>query len=122
MTGLVAHSPKHPVVYGNLSSPDSPTIAWFFADGVAQVCFVESVLMLVAVFDFLVVTLACALNERLQKKLDYAQDEVRVLKQTILALVECGLECTRRFSFPPVDPGPPQWSAPVTPNMVGRVR
>ena len=29
-------------------------------------------------FDFLVVLLACTLNERMQKKLDYTQEEVRV--------------------------------------------
>ena len=38
------------------------------------------------VLDFLVVMLACALNERMQKKLDYAQQEVRVLKQVVQTL------------------------------------
>ena len=36
--------------------------------------------------DFLVVMLACALNERLQKKLDYTQEEVRVLKEIVESL------------------------------------
>ena len=36
--------------------------------------------------DFLVVMLACTLNERMQKKLDYTQEEVRVLKEVIEAL------------------------------------
>ena len=33
--------------------------------------------------DFLVVILACAINERMQKKIDYLQEEVRVLKDVI---------------------------------------
>lgn len=35
--------------------------------------------------DFLVVLLACTLNERMQRKLDYTQEEVRVLKEVIEA-------------------------------------
>ena len=42
--------------------------------------------MLTSVLDFLVVMLACALNERMQKKLDYTQEEVRVLKEIVEAL------------------------------------
>ncbi len=42
--------------------------------------------MLGSVLDFLVVMLACALNERMQKKLSYAQQEVRVLKEVVAAL------------------------------------
>jgi putative transposase len=42
--------------------------------------------MLVSALDFLVVMLACALNERMQKKLDYTQAEVRVLKEVVETL------------------------------------
>ena len=42
--------------------------------------------MLITALDFLVVMLACTLNERMQKKLDYTQAEVRVLKEVIEAL------------------------------------
>jgi hypothetical protein len=42
--------------------------------------------MIVSVLDFLVVMLACALNERMQKKLDYVQGEVRVLKEIVETL------------------------------------
>ena len=42
--------------------------------------------MFVSVLDFLAVLLACALNERLQKKLDYTQQEVRVLREVVEAL------------------------------------
>ena len=42
--------------------------------------------MVSAAFDFLVVMLACTLNERMQKKLDYVQQEVRVLKQVVESL------------------------------------
>lgn len=41
--------------------------------------------MLVSMLDFFVVMLACALNERMQKKLDYTQEEVRVLKEVVAA-------------------------------------
>ncbi len=37
-------------------------------------------------FDFLVVVVACRLNERLQKKLDYTQQEVRALKEVVESL------------------------------------
>jgi hypothetical protein len=39
--------------------------------------------MLTSAFDFLVVMLGCALNERMQKKLDYTQQEVRALKEVV---------------------------------------
>ena len=42
--------------------------------------------MLTSMFDFLVVMLACTLNERMQKKLDYAQQEVRMLKEVVEVL------------------------------------
>ena len=42
--------------------------------------------MVGSVLDFLVVTLACTLNERMQKKLDFAQQEVRVLKDVVATL------------------------------------
>ena len=39
--------------------------------------------MLGPVFEFLVAMLACTLNERMQKKLDYSQQEIKVLKEII---------------------------------------
>ena len=42
--------------------------------------------MIISALDFLVVMLACALNERMQKKLDYSQEEVRVLEEVFEAL------------------------------------
>ena len=42
--------------------------------------------MLPALTQFLVAILACALNEKMQKKLDYTQEEVRVLKEVIKTL------------------------------------
>ncbi len=36
--------------------------------------------------DFLVVMVACSLNERMQKRLDYKQQEVRVLKEVVETL------------------------------------
>ena len=42
--------------------------------------------MISSALDFLVVTVACALNERMQKKLDYTQQEVQVLKDVVEAL------------------------------------
>ena len=42
--------------------------------------------MLITMIDFLVVVVACRLNERLQKKLDYTQQEVRVLKKVVESL------------------------------------
>ena len=43
--------------------------------------------MIISALNFLVVMLACALNERMQKKLDYTQEEVRVLEEVIEALI-----------------------------------
>ena len=42
--------------------------------------------MLTSALDFMLVMLACALNERMQRKLDYAQREVRVLKDVVETL------------------------------------
>ncbi|MEE8409740.1 MAG: hypothetical protein V3T05_09060, partial [Myxococcota bacterium] len=47
--------------------------------------------MLVTMFDFLVVVVACRLNERLQKELDYTQQEVRALKEVVESLT--GKKC-----------------------------
>ncbi len=38
------------------------------------------------ILDFLAVMLACALNDRMHKKLDYTQQEIRVLKDVVEAL------------------------------------
>jgi hypothetical protein len=38
--------------------------------------------------------IACAINERMRRKLDYTQEEVRVLKDILLALTGC-----QRISF-----------------------
>lgn len=43
----------------------------------------QSVVMMVSMLDSLVVMLACALNERMQKRLDYVQGEIRVLKEIV---------------------------------------
>ena len=50
--------------------------------------------MLPATLQFIIAMIACAINERMQQKLDYAQEETRVLKD-ILA----GLTCNGRISF-----------------------
>ena len=42
--------------------------------------------MISTALDFLVVGLACRLNERMQKKLDYTQQEVRVLREVLESL------------------------------------
>ncbi|MFC1611645.1 integrase core domain-containing protein [Myxococcota bacterium] len=47
--------------------------------------------MLISALDFLVVMLACTLNDRMQKELDYTQAEVRVLKEVVKTLT--GNEC-----------------------------
>jgi hypothetical protein len=36
--------------------------------------------MFPATLQFLITMIACAINERMQRKLDYTQEEVRVLK------------------------------------------
>ena len=42
--------------------------------------------MLPATLQFLITMIACAINERMQRKLDYTQEEVRVLKEIVSAL------------------------------------
>jgi len=41
--------------------------------------------MLPATLQFLITMIACAINERMQRKLDYTQEEVRVLKDMLKA-------------------------------------
>ena len=41
--------------------------------------------MISSAFDFLVVTIACALNERMQKKLEHTQQEVQALEDVVEA-------------------------------------
>ena len=50
--------------------------------------------MLPATLQFLITMIACAINERMQRKLDYTQEEVRVLKEIVAALTGNG-----RLSF-----------------------
>ena len=50
--------------------------------------------MLPATLEFLIAMIACAINERLQRKLDYTQEEVRVLKEVLAAITGSG-----RISF-----------------------
>jgi len=50
--------------------------------------------MLPATLQFLITMIACAINERMQRKLDYTQEEVRVLKEILAALTGNG-----RISF-----------------------
>jgi len=45
-------------------------------------------------FQFVIAMIACAINERMQRKLDYTQEEVRVLKEILVALIG-----SRRISF-----------------------
>jgi hypothetical protein len=40
-----------------------------------------------ATLQFLITMIACAINERMQRKLDYTQEEVRVLKEIVAAVV-----------------------------------
>jgi putative transposase len=42
--------------------------------------------MLPATFQFLITMIACAINERMQRKLEYTQEEVRVLKEILAAI------------------------------------
>jgi hypothetical protein len=42
--------------------------------------------MLPATLQFLITMIACAINERMQRKLDYSQEEVRVLKDVLKAV------------------------------------
>ena len=46
--------------------------------------------MLPATLQFLIAMIACAINERMQRKLDYTQEEVRVLKEIVAALAGNG--------------------------------
>ena len=46
--------------------------------------------MLPATLQFLITMIACAINERMQRKLDYTQEEVRVLKEILEALTGTG--------------------------------
>ena len=39
--------------------------------------------MLPSTLQFVIAMIACAINERMQRKLDYSQDEVRVLKELL---------------------------------------
>ena len=41
--------------------------------------------MLPATLQFLITMIACAINERMQRKLEYSQEEVRVLKDMLKA-------------------------------------
>ena len=50
--------------------------------------------MLPATLQFLITMIACAINERMQRKLDYTQEEVRVLKEILAALTG-----SQRISF-----------------------
>jgi hypothetical protein len=50
--------------------------------------------MLPATLQFLITMIACAINERMQRKLDYKQEEGRVLKEILAALTG-----SRRVSF-----------------------
>jgi len=50
--------------------------------------------MVPATLQFLIAMIACAINERMQRKLDYTQEEVRVLKELLAALTGNG-----RMSF-----------------------
>jgi len=43
-----------------------------------------------ATFQFVIAMIACAINERMQRKLDYAQEEVRVLKDVLAAITGSG--------------------------------
>jgi hypothetical protein len=43
--------------------------------------------MLPTTLQFLIAMIACAINERMQRKLDYTQEEVRVLKEIVAALM-----------------------------------
>ena len=50
--------------------------------------------MLPATLQFVITMIACAINERMQRKLDYTQEEVRVLKEIVAAVIGNG-----RLSF-----------------------
>ena len=46
--------------------------------------------MLPATLQFIIAMIACAINERMQRKLDYTQEEVRVLKDVLTAITGSG--------------------------------
>ena len=46
--------------------------------------------MLPATLQFLITMIACAINERMQRKLDHTQEEVRVLKEILAAITDSG--------------------------------
>jgi hypothetical protein len=46
--------------------------------------------MLPATLQFVIAMIACAINERMQRKLDYTQEEVRVLKEILAAIAGSG--------------------------------
>jgi hypothetical protein len=46
--------------------------------------------MLPATLQFLITMIACAINERMQRKLDYTQEEVRVLKEILAVITGSG--------------------------------
>ena len=46
--------------------------------------------MLPATLQFLITMIACAINERMQRKLDHTQEEVRVLKEILSAISGSG--------------------------------
>ena len=50
--------------------------------------------MLPATLQFVIAMIACAINERMQPKLDRTQEEVRVLREIFVALIG-----SRRISF-----------------------
>jgi transposase InsO family protein len=50
--------------------------------------------MLPATLQFVIAMIACAINEKMQRKLDYAHEEVRVLKEILAAITG-----SRRISF-----------------------
>jgi hypothetical protein len=56
--------------------------------------------MLPATLQFGIARIECAINERMQRKLDYTQEEVRVLKE-ILAVITG----SRRFPYDRAQPG-----------------
>ena len=55
--------------------------------------------------QFLITMIACAINERMQRKLDYSQEEVRVLKDMLKAVLygkssrELSQDCGRMRRF-----------------------
>jgi len=61
--------------------------------------------MLPATLQFLITMIACAINERMQRKLDYTQEEVRVLKDMLKAAshgVDRGVNERRAVGVDPI--------------------